>query len=151
MSTRSFRSGERESEASARGRLTAARLARDQGQKGTGTMTRECPDHDDCMEVPLEVNVVAPGYPLVENLTGFAVSIENEAVLDFVGYEDAEGNRVELSTHEKDGFRRAAFDALMREASKPWVKAEFQDGFYAHYAGKRLYAEETARAFQAGA
>lgn len=111
-------------------------------------MTRESQEHDDCMEVPLEVNVSVPGYPLVENLEGFAISLEGEAELDIVGYIDANGDHVELSAHESDGFRKAAYAALMREAQKPWVKAEFEDGFFAHVAGKRVAAQERARDFR---
>ncbi len=105
--------------------------------QGRMNMTRECQEHDDCMEVPLEVEVCVAGYPHVENLVGFAVSIEDESRVDFVGYEDALGNRVELSSHEIDGFKKAAYAALMSEANKPWVKAEFDDAFYAHRSAKR--------------
>lgn len=111
-------------------------------------MTAESQEHSDCMEVPIEVSVIAPGYPLVENLVGFAVSIEHEARLDFVGYEDALGTRVELSAHETDGFKRAAYSELMKEASKEWVQSEFSQGFWHHYAGKRTAAQERAFDFR---
>lgn len=111
-------------------------------------MTRESQEHEDCMEVPLEINLSADGFPLIENMVGFAVSLAGEAVLDFVGYEDANGNRVELTSHEIDGFKRAAYSALMAEATKPWVKSEFEDGFYAHVAGKRVSAQERSREFR---
>lgn len=111
-------------------------------------MTRESQEHDDCMEVPLEVHVSVPGYPLIENLEGFAISLSGEAELDIVGYIDAHGDHVELSANEQDGFRKAAYAALMREASKPWVKHEFEDGFYQHFAGKRVAAQERAHNFR---
>ncbi len=111
-------------------------------------MTAESQQHCDCMEVPLEVNVMAQGYPLVENLVGFAVSFENESRLDFVGYEDALGNRVELNSHELDGFKRAAYSALMKEAGKEWVLTEFREAFWHHQSGKRIAAQERAAEFR---
>lgn len=111
-------------------------------------MTRESQQHDDCMEVPLEVNVEVAGYPIIENLDGYAVSLCGEAQLDFVGFVDARDNHVDLSANETDPFLKAIRSALMREAQKPWVKHEFEDGFFAHVAGKRVAAEERSRNFR---
>jgi hypothetical protein len=101
-------------------------------------MVRESPSHNDCMEVVLEdVSVAIEGYPLVEGITGFAVSLAGEARLDFVGYEDALGRRVELSLHETDPFRRAARAALWNEAVRVDAETLFEDGFFAHAAHRR--------------
>jgi hypothetical protein len=79
------------------------------------------------IEVTLEdVSVFIAGYPAVEKFEGFAVSLAGSPYIDFVGYVDSQGERVPLSLHERDPFRRAAREALLQEATRVGVVGTFQ-------------------------
>jgi hypothetical protein len=79
------------------------------------------------VEVELEdITMSVAGFPAFETFDGFAVSQPGTPKIDFVGFVDSQGNRIELGLHEQDAFSRAARDALLDKARRSDVEATFQ-------------------------
>lgn len=99
--------------------------------------------HVPILEAELDgVNVFIAGYPPIEMFEGFAVSQVGVAKIDYVGFIDAMGGKVALSSHESDPFRRAAYEALMAKAARDGIEASFKTELSFHAEPSRSPQQE---------